>query len=196
MDQGSPLLLHGAHRLPLFVSVLLLGGQIVHRAHYLLVHRLARLVQGGLDYVPRLVHRSLNGLARLLIGILAQEMHARDEPSRRPTDLPDRLPDPLNRPSYETSLLRCLSPFRVLFLPSHLFFSSFLRLLGRLSCNVVVFLGLPSCILSSLRVFTHRFLGFFLVCRLPHVLLLGLLGYLVDHVFYTVLLGELVEGVL
>src|SRR5215210_9080898 len=138
MDQGSPLLLHGAHRLPLFVSVLLLGGQIVHRAHYLLVHRLARLVQGGLDYVPRLVYRSLNGLTRLLIGVLAQEMHARDEPSRRPTDFPDRLPDPLSRPSYETwRLLRCLSLFRVLFLPSHLFFGSFLRLLGRLSCSVV-----------------------------------------------------------
>src|SRR5215203_2292399 len=134
-------------------------------------------------------------------------MHARDKPSRRPTDLSDSLPDPLSRPSYDAlglprflwhPFLRVLL-FLPLFLPSHLsggFLGGFVLLLGHLSSSCDV-LGLPGGILRralhSLRGLTYSILG--LVRRLPHVLL-GLLRYLVDRVFYTVLLGELVERTL
>src|SRR5215212_6098210 len=109
-------------------------------------------------------------------------MHARDKASRR--------------------FLLYLFLRVLLFLPSHLsggFLGGFVRLLGHLSsCNV---LGLPSGIsrrvLHSLRGLTYRFLGLVrrLLPLLPHALL-GLLRYLVDRVFYTVLLGELVERTL
>jgi hypothetical protein len=133
-------------------------------------------------------------------------MHARDKPSRCPTDLSYCLPNPLSRPSYDAlALPRFLFLFLrvLLFLPSHLsggFLGGFVRLLGHLSSSCDV-LGLPSGIsrrvLHSLRGLTYSFLD--LVRRplslLPHALL-GLLRYLVDRVFYTVLLGELVERTL
>src|SRR5215210_1946852 len=116
-------------------------------------------------------------------------MHARDKASRRPTNLSYCLPNPLSRPSYDS-----LGLPRLLL---YLFLGGFVLLLGHLSssCNV---LGLPSGIsrrvLDSLRGLTYRFLGLVrrLLPLLPHALL-GLLRYLVDRVFYTVLLGELVE---
>src|SRR5215211_1490579 len=130
-------------------------------------------------------------------------MHARDKASRRPTNLSYCLPNPLSRPSYDALALPRFLLYLflrvLLFLPSYLS-GGFVLLLGHLSssCNV---LGLPSGIsrrvLHSLRGLTYRFLGLVrrLLPLLPHALL-GLLRYLVDRVFYTVLLGELVERTL
>src|SRR5215218_10527696 len=127
-------------------------------------------------------------------------MHARDKASRRPTNLSYCLPNPLSRPSYDALALPRFLLYLflrvLLFLPSYLsggFLGGFVLLLGHLSSSSYDVLGLPSGIsrrvLHSLRGLTYRFLG--LVRRL-----LPLLRYLVDRVFYTVLLGELVERTL
>src|SRR5919107_3193585 len=91
VQELSALLRHGTHRVPLFVGVLLLRGELCHVAHYVLVHQLAGLVQGSLDYVPRIVHRAPSRLARL-VGGLAQHLGARQDPLRCLRRLPDRLP--------------------------------------------------------------------------------------------------------
>src|SRR5215212_2691050 len=136
-------------------------------------------------------------------------MHARDKASRRPTNLSYCLPNPLSRPSYDALALPRFLLYLflrvLLFLPSHLsggFLGGFVRLLGHPSSSSSYdVLGLPSGIsrrvLHSLRGLTYRFLGLVrrLLPLLPHALL-GLLRYLVDRVFYTVLLGELVERTL
>src|SRR5215203_3919036 len=98
VEKLSALLRHGTHRVSLFVGVLLLRRELCDVAHYVLVDQLAGLVQGSLDYVPRLVHRAPYRLARL-VGGLAQHLGARQDPLRglrrllhRLCGLPDRLP--------------------------------------------------------------------------------------------------------
>src|SRR5215207_2543149 len=153
----SRLLLDGTNRLPLLIRVFRLRGQVVDRTNYVLVHKLARLVQGYLHYVPRLIHGALNNVS-CLVGNLAKQVGARDKLPRSPSDRP---PDPFGRPSDDTlPLLRCLSCSGVCLLGC--FSHRFLSLLCGLSGDVRRFLG----------GLLHSLLGA-LVYRLRHPLMLG-----------------------
>src|SRR5919107_1493546 len=170
VEELSALLRHGTHRVPLFVGVLLLRGELGDVAHYVLVDQLAGLVQ-----------RAPYRLARL-VGGLAQHLGARHDPLRCLRRLPHRL---------------CLLPDRLPGLVGHLPHQP-LRLPRRLSGNVLrltccvlrCLCGLPCSVLKLLRCLSHG------LRRLPDRLspgLLGLLGGLVHRVLHPLLLGDLVE---
>src|SRR5215203_2904504 len=170
VQELSALLRHGTHRVSLFVGVLLLRGELGDVAHYVLVDQLAGLVQGSLDYVPRLVHRAPYRLARL-VGGLAQHLGARHDALRCLRRLPHRL---------------CRLPDRLPGLVGHLPRQP-LRLPRRLSGNVLrltcrvlrCLCGLPCSVLNLLRCLSRG--------------LLGLLGGLAHRVLHPLLLGDLVE---
>src|SRR5215203_3012007 len=181
VEELSALLRHGTHRVPLFVGVLLLRRELGDVAHYVLVDQLAGLVQGSLDYVPRLVHRAPYRLARL-VGGLAQHLGARHNALRCLRRLPHRL---------------CRLPDRLAGLVGHLPHQP-LRLPRRLSSNVLrltcrvlrCLCGLPCGVLNLLRCLSRG------LRRLPDRLsrgLLSLLGGLAHRVLHPLLLGDLVE---
>src|SRR5215203_317337 len=178
VEELSALLRHGTHGVPLFVGVLLLRRELCHVARYVLVDQLAGLVQGSLDYVPRLVHRAPYRLARL-VSSLAQHLSARHDALRCLRRLPDRLPGLVGH-----------LPHQPLRLPRRLS-GNVLRLTCRVPCGVLRCLcGLPCSILKLLRCLSHG------LRRLPDRLssgLLCLLGGLVHRVLQALLLGDLVE---
>src|SRR5919107_485097 len=184
VEELSALLRHGTHRVPLVVGVLLLRGELCDVAHYILVDQLAGLVQGSLDYVPRLDHRAPNRLARL-VGSLAQHLGARHDAlhclrrlPHRLCGLPDRLPGLVGHLPHQPLGLPRRLPGNVLCLTGGV-----LRCLCGFPCSV---LKLLRCLPRGLR-------------RLPNRLsrgLLGLLDGLVHRVLQALLLSDLVEGVL